>query len=82
MDQSGFMRQSLQRIKPKSRVAVTTRTQVTMSFFTGIMRVHPNGQFRAELPKRKTVPIHLTGGYIGFKIVGIKARETAAPGRL
>lgn len=54
MDQSGFVRQVLQRIKPNSRAAVTTRTQVTMSFFSGIMRVHPNECFKAEASKRET----------------------------
>ena len=56
LDQGAFVVLLLQRAKPNSSVATTTSTQVSVSFFGGIMLSPHDGRLRADTPSRETKP--------------------------
>ncbi len=71
----------LQRAKPNSSVATTTSTQVSVSFFDGIMLSPHDGRLRADTPSRETRPSQSHVGDMYLKIVSIDAHIAASPSR-
>ena len=59
LDQGAFVVLQRQRAKPSSSVATTMSTQVSASFFGGILFLLFDGRLRADAPKRENGPLRL-----------------------